>query len=95
MCVGNGGVVLADGCPRVCEKVAVNVERPAHLRQVFSHNDNTKKSIREGLVYRHLCPSGSELQTAGICLAHSVVREFMPDMDTIALAVKQWVVVKY
>ena len=51
MCVGNEGVVLAAGCPRACEKVAVNVERPAHLRQVFSCNDNTKKFSREGLTY--------------------------------------------
>jgi len=95
MCAGNEGVVLAAGRPHACENVAVNVERPAHLRQVFSRNDDKKKSIREDLTHRHLYPSGSGLQTAGICLDHAVVREFTADMDTIASAVKQWVIAKY
>ena len=51
MCVGNEGVVLAADYPHACEKVAVNFEQPAHLRQVFSCNNDTKKSSREGLTY--------------------------------------------
>ena len=54
MCVGNEGIVLAAGRPRICEKVAINVERPAHLRQVFSRNDDTKKSSRKGSIYQHI-----------------------------------------
>ena len=76
-------------------KGAVTVERPAHLRQVFSQIDDSKKSNREGSTYRYRYPSESGLQTAGICLDHSVVSEFTADMDTIASAVKQLVIAKY
>ena len=49
--MGNKGIVLAAGHPHACEKVAVNVERMADLRQVFSCNDDTKKSSRKGSIY--------------------------------------------
>ena len=75
--------MLAAGCPIAYGDVAVNVERPAHLRQVFSRNDENKKSSREGLTHRHLYPFGSGLQTTGICLDHAVFRKFTTDMDII------------
>ena len=46
--------VLAAGHPHACEKVVVNVERQAHLRQVVSHNGDTKKSSRKGSIYQHI-----------------------------------------
>ena len=61
MCMDNECIVLAAGRPHAREKIAVNVEWPAHLHQVFSCNDGTKKSIRKGSIYRHLYPSGSGL----------------------------------
>ena len=51
MCVDNEGVLLAAVRLQTCEEVAVNIERPDHLRQVFSCNDDTKTSSREGSSY--------------------------------------------
>ena len=48
-----------------------------------------------GSIDQHLYPSGSRLQTAGICLDYAVVRDFTTSTDILASAVKQWVIAKY